>query len=342
MTGRMSPVDATDYDPCGVQRISDEIPFDQPVQVVVDSNVPMRFDRFLVVKYAAYSRNFFQQLIEASCVSVNGQINTKSSALVRPGDVLVLTCPSPRVVIPVPDKTKDLPVRVVYEHADFLIIDKPPRLMVHPPSHRSTAITLVDWIISHFQEIGQVGYIDRPGIVHRLDKDTSGLLVIPRTIAAHAFFTNQFKTRQMRKTYYAVVDGVPSSKGVIDFKIGRHPTENRMTHIAPDGRESVTEYSVIQQFTDAALLALHPVTGRTHQLRVHCAAIGHPIIGDPIYGKRSALIDRQALHAATLEFTYKGEPFVFNSPLPADIEAVLTAKSQAHAGPVQETKDLAG
>jgi 23S rRNA pseudouridine1911/1915/1917 synthase len=294
-----------------------EIPQDHPKE---------RIDTILPQYFRAYSRSFFQRLIDEGFVKVNNLHVTKHSTLIKAGDRIEVHFPPLRPLEPTKEITEKLDVQIVYEHAHFLIIAKPPKLTVHAPNSRSTAITLADWLVTHFYEIADVGYSDRPGIVHRLDKDTSGLLVIPRNNYAHALLSDMFKNRTIAKTYLAVVKGHPPADGSIDWRIDRHPTDrNRMTHVPYGGRESLTHYRVIEYLQDASLVEVRPVTGRTHQIRVHFAALGHPLIGDPIYGSKSKLIDRQALHAYKLAFTFEGQPFVFQKDMPSDMLQLIEA-----------------
>lgn len=289
--------------------------------VIIASGLPRarRIDLFLSENFSDFSRSFFKRLADDGQVFVNGSI-VKPSFEVANGMTVAVVFPEPRQFVVDREKTGSIPVEIVFEHEHFLIINKPPRLVVHPPSQRSTQVTLADWIVSHFSEIAQVGYSDRPGIVHRLDRDTSGLMVIPRTSRAHLLFSQMFRERTLKKKYRALVHGKPPVSGSIDFNIGRHPHENKMTHIAPSGRSALTHFRVLEQYPTAALVELTPVTGRTHQLRVHCAALGYPIVGDPIYGNRSPLIDRQALHAYALEFTFEGQAYAFSAEMPHDFQ----------------------
>jgi 23S rRNA pseudouridine1911/1915/1917 synthase len=191
-------------------------------------------------------------------------------------------------------------------------------------------VSLADWLIHNIDDIAHVGSVDRPGIIHRLDKLTSGLMVIPRTMYAYNLFGIMFRERTIQKTYYALVTGHPPKEGTIDLHIGRDPVQrNKMTtyrslaQAETKARHAITHYTVEQYFENAALVRVTLETGRTHQIRVHFAAIGYPIIGDILYGKASPLIERQALHAAELDFNFDGTSYHVTSPLPEDIKKVM-------------------
>jgi len=289
----------------------------------------MRIDVFLAASFERYSRSFFKRLIEENVVFKNGKLVERESMRVNQGDMVIVQFPLLR------DRTSliqaaqlkegsDKQVELLFEHADFLIINKPARFMVHAPSQRSMAFTLSDWLVMKFDEIEKVGYDDRPGIVHRLDRDTTGIMVIPRSPWAHARLADMFKERRMSKMYKAIVEGLPDQEGVVEYPIARHPIErNKMTHILPSGRNALTHYAVDTYFAHHALLDVRIFTGRTHQIRVHCNAIGHPILGDPIYGHKSKLIKRQALHAYSLSFEWNGQQFAFKAPLPDDMTELI-------------------
>ena len=296
-----------------------------------------------------YSRSFFQHIIKEGYASLNGKPITKSSCPVKAWDSITITFPPKRAIAPTAVaqmvKTKNLDIEVVHENEHFLIIYKPANIMVHAPSERSGAITLVDWLLVNYPGISQVGYSDRPGIVHRIDKDTSGLLVVPKTPYAHAAFSKLFKDRAIHKTYLAVVEGHPDPAGTIDIPIGRSPQGNKMAAFpeykpytdsgAPTTlkssrgsrriRHAITHYVVKQYFENNALIEATIVTGRTHQIRVHCTAIGHSIVGDPVYGKKSKFIKRQALHAYCLSFIFDGKEHTFCRELPDDFQELLAA-----------------
>ena len=254
--------------------------------------------------------------------------------VVKPTDAIAVQFPPTPEFKPKEGVPKDLGVTIVHEHPDFFIINKPPHLMVHPPSSYSSEITLVDWLRAYFPELAGVGTVDRPGVVHRLDRGTSGLMIIARNPVSHNLFSDMFRLRTIKKTYIALVEGHPDKSGTIDFPIARDPhAKTKMTHRCTTGRSATTHYNVLEYFNDSSLLELKPVTGRTHQLRVHCAGLGYPIIGDTQYGTQSKLIDRQTLHAQSLSFTFQGTQYSFTQEPPEDFNKVLAAQE-----PVQSIK----
>lgn len=288
-----------------------------------------RIDKFITTQFPLYSRTFFNRLIDDGHISLNGEKVTKASTIVETEDLVLVHFPPARDIQVDALARKAPDIEIIFEHPHFMIINKPEGLLVHPTSMASTAATLVDWLLVHFKDIKDVGYVDRPGIVHRLDKGTSGLLIIPRTNHAHSVFGDLFRDRTIDKKYYAIVHGAPDASGTIDSPIGRDPAiKTRMTTFSHERsgvkmRASKTHYKVLEYFDDAALLELKPVTGRTHQLRVHLASIGHPIYGDPVYGKKSKIIDRQALHAFNLAFEFEGKPYSFQKEPPTDFQQLL-------------------
>lgn len=314
---------------------------------VPEGSIFSRIDTALVTLLPSYSRSFFQHIIKEGHLTLNGKPLTKPSCPVKSQDIMTITFPPKRSIAPttVVDmvKSKNLAIEVVYENDHFLIIYKPDNIMVHAPSERSMAVTLVDWLLVNYPGISQVGYSDRPGIVHRLDKDTSGLLVVPRTPFAHAAFSKMFQERSIHKTYLAVVEGHPEPMGTIDIPIGRSPQGNKMAafpeyhSLTASGyptrlqthrgtrriRHAITHYTVKQYFDHNALIEASIVTGRTHQIRVHFTAIGHSIVGDPIYGKKSKFIKRQALHAYCLSFVFDGKDYNFCKEIPKDFQNLL-------------------
>lgn len=299
---------------------------------LAENQAGMRLDVFMSMQLPAYSRAFFKRLIDDGYVWVNSQLVTKAGYVLKLSDQVSYALPTPKPA----DLSKDLTnigVEIIYEHVDFLIINKPAGLVVHAPQSEYTGITLVDWLLHYFQDLKTVGAQDRPGIVHRLDMLTSGLMIVPKNNQAHAIFTNMFKDRQISKTYLAVVAGHPDQNGQINYPIVRHPNHrNRMTHVLPkdvtqnwakQARHAQTNYHVLNYLPDYSLVAVQPVTGRTHQIRVHMAAIGHVLVGDAVYGHKTDLIARQALHAYKLVFNYQNQVYEFTAQPPSDFNNLL-------------------
>lgn len=293
--------------------------------ITVDKdNQEQRLDIYLQAHFKDYSRTFFQELIKQSAITINGKSSTKAGYIIKSHDTIVLTIPErPTKPTLTPEHATTLGIEIVFSTNDFAIINKPAGIVVHPPHKNSTSLALTDWLVTQFNDLEEIGYADRPGIVHRLDKDTSGLMIIPLTAQAHAQFSEMFKNRTIQKTYLCLVQGHPEQQGVVTLSIKRDQrTRNKMsTDIT--GRASETLYTVVTYFKEASLVKVQPKTGRTHQIRVHMHALGHPLLGDTLYGKTSQYITRQALHASQLSFTYNGKDYVFEAPLPADFQRAL-------------------
>jgi len=295
-----------------------------------------RLDQYVASQFTDYSRSFFQKLIDLNHILVNSTPATKHGQAIYNNDVITVKFPTIEQQKTEKLTAEPLTIPILAQTDHFMIINKPAHLLVHAPSKTSTALTLTDWILRNHSELAHVGIVDRPGIVHRLDKETSGLLVITRTNYAHEYFGKLFRQRHIAKTYLALVEGHPSQTGSINFAIGRNPHNRvKMAHYNPDMsqhaqpvgtlRAAHTDYTVREYFENAALIEVHPTTGRTHQIRVHMAAIGHPIIGDQLYGKKSSLIDRHALHAHAISFTFENHQHTFTAQLPHDMTDVITA-----------------
>ena len=288
-----------------------------------------RLDAALAKLEPALSRAQRRMLVVSGRVTVGGAVVLPAHKL-RAGDEIAGELPEP------PRRelaAEALALAVLYEDEDVLVVDKPAGLVVHPaPGHAGG--TLVNALLHHSARLSGAGGADRPGIVHRLDKDTSGVLVVAKNDAAHAALAAQFKLHSVLREYLALVRGLPrTASGTIDAAIGRHPSDRkRMSTRARVARAAVTHWRVERRLRDAALLRVRLETGRTHQVRVHLASIGHPVLGDRVYGGRRAAAAplapaRQALHAAVLGFRHpsSGVELRFESPLPADLAAALEA-----------------
>jgi 23S rRNA pseudouridine1911/1915/1917 synthase len=260
-------------------------------------------------------------LINDGQVAVNGHA-AKVSQKLNAGDRIVASIPPPSPISLAPE---DIPLKVIYEDKDLIVVDKPAGLLVHPAAGQHTG-TLVNAILARCPDLGEINGSIRPGIVHRLDKDTSGLMMVAKNDAAQRSLSRQIKLRSIKKGYLALVLGhLTPQRGAIDAPIGRHPKDRKKMAVVSGGREARTEYKVLKYFADYTLVEAMPETGRTHQIRVHFAAIGHPIFGDHVYGKRSPLLGRQFLHAHRLGFKLpsSGEFVEFGAELPPDLEEVL-------------------
>lgn len=316
-----------------------DMPFEEErVFTVPAEAVGMRLDKFLADRLTDVSRSRIQGWIEEGRVTLDGR-PARPSTRVDPGQHV-------RVLIPPPEELRILPepipLDILYEDDHLLVINKPAGMVVHPaPGHTSGTLVNallarfpawaeLDWWESEEDEEEAGGDYPRPGIVHRLDKDTSGLLIVAKSAGARGALQAQFQARQVEKVYLALVHGVPSSPaGRIDAPIGRDPRQRKRMAVTADGRPAVTAYRVLEPLGEYALLEVMPKTGRTHQIRVHLAFIGHPVVGDEVYGRRRSRLacPRQFLHAARLSFRHPvtGRPMEFAAPLPPDLQAVLDA-----------------
>lgn len=289
-----------------------------------------RVDR-VVSLLTGCSRSEAAALVEQGGVQVGGTTVTKGSHRVHEGEVVTLAEDPARPPVTVePDPSVEVPV--LHEDEDVLVVDKPPGLVVHPGAGHARG-TLVAGLVARYPELAVVGEPARPGLVHRLDRDTSGLLLVARTPEAHAHLVDQLRDRMVERRYLALVDGHPeSARGVVDAPIGRSPRHPTLMEVRADGRPARTHYEVQERFADpapVALLACRLETGRTHQIRVHLKAIGHPVVGDDRYvgATRAVPCPRTFLHAEHLAFRHPvtGERVAVHAPLPADLAAVLPA-----------------
>lgn len=287
-----------------------------------------RVDKVLSEIFTNYTRSFLKKLFKNGHVTFKGEA-IKPSLIVKQGEVIDIHFPEAeqRSAIEIPEHMN---ITIVAKENDFLIINKPATILTHAPNHTCEEATVSDWVIKHEDSIAHVGTVDRPGIVHRLDRDTSGIMIIPRTNEAHQIFSDMFKNRTIQKTYLALVKGHPENvEGTIDFWIDRHPSLRHKMHAFTSltkkktSKESLTHYKVLKDYENFSLVEVKPKSGRTHQIRVHFTAIGHALLGDPLYGNKSKRIPYHALHAHKLEFTYKGKEYAFEQPLPPKMQKLV-------------------
>lgn len=283
----------------------------------------VRLDQFLA-RRCELTRSRITQLIEAGCAAVDGKPASKAGVKLRPGQSICLDLPDIR---PPQVKAQDIPVSILYEDEDIAVVDKPCGMVVHPAAGNEEG-TLVNALLYRLDGLSGIGGEMRPGIVHRLDKDTSGLLVVAKNDRAHLSLSRQFKERSMEKHYLAVATGCFSqSQGLIDAPIGRHPVDRKRMAVVDGGRESQTAYRVLEALPGATYLDVHLLTGRTHQIRVHMQYIGHPLLGDALYGAKRLKIkaDRLMLHAHTLRLAHpsSGKILDFCAPIPKDFADML-------------------
>jgi len=295
-----------------------------------------RLDQFLSETHLNLSRSQAKSLIEKHHIFLN-QKPTKPSAHIKAGDTVSGTLPKPS---PLSLKPEPIPLAILYEDSSIIVIDKPSGMVVHP-AYGNPSGTLVNALLYHCKDLGGINGVLRPGIVHRLDKDTSGVMVVAKEDEAFHQLTKQFKNRTVEKVYFAIVYGrFSQNEGLIDSAIGRHPSERKkMSTRTKKGRTAITRWKKLEEFDSCTLLEIFPQTGRTHQIRVHLSSIGHPLLGDPLYGRKGRpgaihdpvlkecvkRMNRQALHAHRLEFDHPrtGERVHFVSPIPQDMKEVL-------------------
>jgi 23S rRNA pseudouridine1911/1915/1917 synthase len=282
-----------------------------------------RLDVFVARALPGLTRTRAQKLIEDGSVLVDGT-RAKAGLRLERGQRVSVDVPPP---VDGAARAEQIALDVIFEDGDMLVVNKPAGMTVHPsPGHQSS--TLVNAILAHCDDLSGIGGVMRPGIVHRLDRDTSGVIVVAKNDDAHNALAKQLKARTVEKTYVALVEGTPKPpQGIIDAPIARDPRNRKRMAIVEGGREAVTAYRVVERFRGYALVEARPKTGRTHQIRVHFAAIGHPIAGDRVYGKPSPLVERQFLHALRIAFAHPrtGESVEFEAPLAPDLEEAFRA-----------------
>lgn len=311
-----------------------------PVELIVpDDAADARLDWFLAHRFPTYSRTLLRRAINATGVRINGK-RVKAAHRLRPGERITIEFPDlPREA----PQAEEIPLDIVYEDAYLAAINKPPGMVVHPGRGHWQG-TLTSALQFYFDQLSHIGGPTRPGIVHRLDRDTSGVLVVAKTDRAHQLLADQFEHRTVEKEYFAIVTGQPNrDRDIIDLPIGVHPYQREKMAVRRDGQSSrpaQSFYEVVERFDGFAAVRITPKTGRTHQIRVHLASIGCPVLCDRLYGHRARiargeisrsledptpLLERQALHAARLKLKHPetGESLEFRAPLPVDLSGVL-------------------
>jgi len=296
------------------------------LEFVFDRAAGERLDKVLVEQLPAFSRSRLQNLIAKGHVMVNDSPAKKAGQIIEQGQKIKVSVPP---VVASGLVAEAIPLDIIFENDDLLVVDKPAGMVVHPAAGHAAG-TLVNAVLGYNPEIEGIGGEERPGLVHRLDKETSGLIVLAKNDRAHQWLQDQFRHRRVEKTYLALVDGKPPTPGGrVEAPIGRDPSHRkRMAVVSVNkGREAVSEYRTLESFQSHTLLEFHPLTGRTHQVRLHCAFLGCPIVGDKVYGQKqpSLKIGRHFLHASRLKIVLPAEKEekVFEAPLPDDLERVL-------------------
>ena len=301
---------------------------DRVLNLRIDKRSPERLDKFLVGQLQEFSRSRIQGLIADGFVDVNGDTAKKAGQTLESGFHVTVRIPPPA---PTDLIAEDIPLDILFENDDLIVVNKPAGMVVHPAAGHASG-TLVNAILGYDPELEGIGGEERPGVVHRLDKETSGLILLAKNERAHRWLQDQFRLRKVEKTYLALVDGKPPTpSGRVEAYIGRDPSHRKRMAIVPErrGREAISEYKTVESFKDHTWLEVRPITGRTHQIRLHCAFLGCPIVGDQIYGKKhsSIRLARHFLHAYRLKIMLPGEkkPQIFEAPLPDELARVLTS-----------------
>ena len=291
-----------------------------------DQQTPERLDKYLVGQLQEFSRARIQSLIADGFVDVNERPAKKAGQMLERGNRITVRIPPPA---PTELVAEDIPLDIVFENESLVVVNKRAGMVVHPAAGHSSG-TLVNAMLGYDPDIEGIGGEERPGVVHRLDKETSGLILLAKNERAHRWLQDQFRLRKVEKTYLALVDGKPPTPaGRVEAHIGRDPSHRKRMAIVPEsrGREAISEYKTLESFRHHTLLEFHPLTGRTHQIRLHCAFLGCPIVGDEVYGRKkpSVEVDRHFLHAYRLTIILPGEKQArtFEASLPEELERVL-------------------
>ena len=291
-----------------------------------DQKTPERLDKFLVGQLQEFSRSRIQGLIADGFVDVDGRAARKAGQPLESGSTVTVRIPP---TAPTELLAEEIPLDILFENDDLLVVNKPAGMVVHPAAGHSSG-TLVNAVLGYDPDLEGIGGEERPGVVHRLDKETSGLILLAKNERAHRWLQDQFRLRKVDKTYLALVDGKPPTPiGRVEAHIGRDPKDRKRMAIVSGkkGREAISEYKTLEEFDKHTLLEFHPLTGRTHQIRLHCAFLKCPIVGDRVYGRKnpSVEIGRHFLHAYRLNVVLPNEKEArhFEAPLPDELDSVL-------------------
>jgi 23S rRNA pseudouridine1911/1915/1917 synthase len=301
--------------------VSPTIQFDL---IVKDEDVGQRLDLYLTSHLPQFSRNHLQMLIKQGNICLNSQ-PAKPNIRMKLGDRIQVEIPSPQKIDILPE---EIDLNIIYEDSDIVVINKPQGMVVHPAVGNYSG-TLVNALLNHCDQLSGINGKIRPGIVHRIDKDTSGLLVVAKNDFAHLNLSKQIQNKTVSRVYLAIAeDNIKTDKGTISAPISRHPVDRKRMAVVKGGRQAVTHYRVLERFGNYTFLELELETGRTHQIRVHLNYLGHPIIGDPVYGRRNQKynLEGQALHAYKLVLFHPrtNEQMSFQAPLPNYFANLLT------------------
>ncbi|WP_032121701.1 RluA family pseudouridine synthase [Clostridium amazonitimonense] len=296
---------------------------EENIFIVEKENEGIRIDKYLFDILEDKSRSYIQRLVEEEKVLVKGK-SIKSNYKVKEGDTIKVIIQDP---VELCIKAEEIPLDILYEDSDVIVINKKQGMVVHPATGVYTG-TLVNALLSHCKDLSGINGVVRPGIVHRIDKDTSGVLVIAKNDNSHKALAEQFKVHSIKREYYALVEGiVKKDNGIIDTIIGRHPVDRIKFAVVKEGKRAVTHYEVLERYERHTLVKCNLETGRTHQIRVHMAYIGHPLVGDPVYGhkKQRFKVNGQMLHAKSLGFIHPTKKIYmeFNSELPGYFTNIL-------------------
>jgi len=291
--------------------------------IVEEKYANLRLDKFLAEILVDKSRSFIQEIINSENVKVNGRV-VKSSYKLKTGDHINVVLPE---AVNLDVQGENIPLEIMHEDRDIIVVNKPQGMVVHPAPGNYSG-TLVNALLFHCKDLSGINGVIRPGIVHRIDKDTSGVLVVAKNDYSHNFLASQLKDHSMKREYIALVEGrLKNQNGTINAPIGRHPKERIKMAIVENGREAITHYEVLEVFDKYTLIKCMLETGRTHQIRVHMAKIGHPLVGDPVYGykKQKFLVNGQMLHAQLLGFIHPStkEYMEFSSELPKYFQDII-------------------